>query len=70
MTFAAIQEEIKSWSPEEQDELATYLTVLRQQRSREHVVELGQRLQDRAPENWMTLDEVKAKLSQKRSAKV
>lgn len=63
MDLAIIQKEVETLAPEEQDRLAAYLTVLRMKRSPAHAEELSRRLDDRNPDHWMTLDELKAKLS-------
>jgi hypothetical protein len=62
MSFAAVREEIERWDEEEQDRLAVYLAALRLQRTNEHAAELRRRLDDRDPESWMSLDEVRSRL--------
>ena len=64
MNLAVVQKEIEAWSPEDQDQLAAYLTVLRMQRSPEHADELNRRLSDRDPNHWLTLSELKDKLNE------
>lgn len=60
MDLRVIEREVASWSPEDQDRLAAYLTVLRLKRSPNHTQELTRRLDDRDPANWVSLAEVKA----------
>jgi hypothetical protein len=62
MSFAAVQKEVECWDDEEQDRLAAYLAALRLRRTEEHGVELRRRLDDRDPESWMSLDEVRSRL--------
>jgi len=63
MNLALIQKEVETLAPDEQDRLAAYLTVLRMQRTPEHAEQLSRRLDDRNPDHWLTLNELKAKLS-------
>ena len=60
MDLRVVEREVASWSPEDQDRLAAYLTVLRLKRSPNHTQELTRRLDDRDPANWVSLAEVKA----------
>jgi len=60
MDLEAVEKEVASWAPEEQDRLAAFLTVLRLKRTPDHVQELTRRLDDRNPTNWVSLDEVRA----------
>ena len=64
MNLAVVQKEIEAWTPEDQDQLAAYLTVLRMQRTPEHADELSRRLNDRDPDHWLSLSELKDKLRQ------
>ena len=63
MSFAAVQKEVESWSPEEQDRLASHLAILRLKRSG-YTEEMGRRLDDDRPERWMSLAEMKRKLGE------
>lgn len=63
MRLAVVQKEVEAWTPEDQDQLAAYLTVLRLQRTAEHAEELNRRLGDHNPDHWLTLSELKDKLS-------
>ncbi len=67
MDLTVVQKEVEAWTPEEQDRLAAYLTVLRIKRSSEHAEELSRRLNDREPEHWLTLQELKEKLQRDES---
>ena len=62
MNLAVVQKEIEAWTPEDQDQLAAYLAVLRVQRTGEHAEELSRRLNDRDPDHWLTLPELKDQL--------
>ena len=63
MTFTTIQKEIETWNTDDQDRLAAYLTVLRLKRDSNHADELKRRLEDKDPQNWLSLDEVKKSLN-------
>jgi hypothetical protein len=60
MDLNVVEKEVATWSPENQDRLAAYLTILRLERSSDHAKELTRRLADRDPANWVGLDKVKA----------
>ena len=60
MDLKVVEREVASWSPEDQDHLAAYLTVLRLKRSPDHAQELTRRLEDRDPASWVSLDKVRA----------
>lgn len=49
MDLTMVQQEVASWSLEDQDRLAAFLAVLRLKRKPAHVEELGRRLDDKAP---------------------
>ena len=55
MDLEAVEKEVASWAPEEQDRLAAFLTVLRLKRTPDHVQELTRRLDDRDPTHWLGL---------------
>jgi hypothetical protein len=59
MELNVVEKEVATWTPEDQDRLAAYLTILRLKRS-DHAQELSRRLDDRNPANWVSLAEVKA----------
>lgn len=63
MTLETVQREIEKWDPEDQDRLAASLSVLRLKRDRAHAAKLGDRLDDKSPGNWLTLDELKRALA-------
>jgi len=63
MSLVAVQREIEKWEPEDQDRLAATLSVLRLKRNPEHAAELAERLADRDPNHWLTLDELKRRLA-------
>ena len=60
MDLDAVEKEVATWAPEDQDRLAAFLTVLRLRRSPDHIQELTRRLDDRDPASWVGLDEVRA----------
>jgi hypothetical protein len=60
MDLKVVEREVASWSAEDQDHLAAYLTVLRLKRCPDYAQELTRRLDDRDPANWVSLAEVKA----------
>jgi hypothetical protein len=60
MDLNVVEKEVATWSPEDQDRLAAYLTILRLERTSDHAKELTRRLADRDPANWVGLDKVKA----------
>lgn len=64
MNLATVQKEIEHWDPEQQDRLAACLSVLRLKRDPAHARELARRLDDKTPQNWLTLDELKRKLAE------
>jgi hypothetical protein len=59
MDLEVVEKEVATWAPEDQDRLAAFLTVLRLRRSPAHIQELTRRLDDRDPDNWVSLDEVR-----------
>ena len=59
MDLEVVEKEVATWAPEDQDRLAAFLTVLRLRRSPPHLQELTRRLDDRAPGNWVSLDELR-----------
>lgn len=64
MTLTMVQKEIEQWNSEQQDSLAAYLSVLRLKRNPKHAKELANRLSDKTPGNWLTLEELKRKLAE------
>ncbi len=62
MNLQIVQKEIEAWPPKKQDQLAAYLATLRLTRNPDHAQELGRRRDDRDPESWMTLAELKERL--------
>jgi len=64
MDLATLQSQIPNWPPEEQDQLAAYLMILRQRRKAEHADELARRSDDGTAESWLTFAELKDKLGE------
>jgi hypothetical protein len=62
VSFSEVQDAVKMWSPEDQDRLAAFLTVLRLRRDPAYMDEIDRRLRDKDPANWMALKEVKTQL--------
>ncbi len=63
MNLTLLKQEIEKCTPEEQESLASFLAVLRRKRDPAFLEELGRRLDDRSPEQWLTLEEAKRQLS-------
>lgn len=63
MSLAVVENEIRQWDPDEQDQLAAFLSALRLKRDPAHAEELARRLDDKTPANWLTLNELKSKLA-------
>ena len=64
MSLAAIQKEIPTLGPEEQDKLAEQLTMLRLQRDEQFVESLDQVLDNTPSEEWILLEDLKKKLNE------
>jgi hypothetical protein len=65
-----IQKEIERFSPEEQDQLAACLSVLRLKRNPAHNQQLSDRLADDDPKNWLTVEQLKKKLEAAKKVKI
>ena len=63
MTLADVQSEITHWPDKELAALAAFLTMLRLKRSSPKMAELNRRLNDKCPESWINLDDLKVKLA-------
>ncbi len=59
MSINELERELTDLPPEQQDRLAAYLVHLRQQRDPKVRKELADRINDRDPSHWVTLDELK-----------
>jgi len=59
---AAIQKEVETLDPQEQDRLVAFLAILRHSRDPAHRAELTRRLNDQDPSQWISLSEVKERL--------
>ena len=55
MKLSDVQKALEGWSPDEQDRLAAFLSVLRRKRNPAHAKEMARRLEDRTPGHWLTL---------------
>ena len=60
MTFTEIQSEVDTLSSEDQDRLAAYLALRQNERDQEWCDKISQRLNDRNPSNWVSLDELES----------
>lgn len=61
MEMAALEEEVKTLSPDKQDRLAALLTVLRLKRGG-GMKEIERRLNDESPDSWVNWEEAKRQL--------
>ena len=59
MTMTELQNAIRRCSDQDQDQLAAFLTLLRQQRDPEYFGRLDRRINDQDPEHWVSLDALK-----------
>jgi hypothetical protein len=63
MKLAEVQSEVTHWPDEQVNALAAFLTMLRLKRSDAEMAEISRRLDDKRPESWINLDDLKAKLA-------
>ncbi len=63
MSFSDVQKVVEQWAPDDQDRLAALLTVLRLRRDPGYMEAMDRKIQDAAPENWMTLNDLKSRLT-------
>ncbi|MFO1501930.1 MAG: hypothetical protein U1G07_26740 [Verrucomicrobiota bacterium] len=59
MTITDLQNAIRSCSKQDQDQLAAFLALLRQQRDPEYLATLDARINDRDPQHWVSLEALK-----------
>jgi len=59
MTITELQNAIRRCSKEDQDQLAAFLALLRQQRDPEYLATLDARINDRNPQHWVSLEALK-----------
>jgi hypothetical protein len=62
MTITELQNAIRRCSNQDQDQLAAFLTLLRQQRDSEYLATLDRRINDQDPQHWISLDTRKEQL--------
>jgi hypothetical protein len=62
MSIAEIKAEVASLSKRERKELAAYLAELERLFPQDLVKELSKKIDDKNPERWLTLEEVKRRL--------
>jgi hypothetical protein len=63
MDLTTLEREAATLTAEEQDHLSSYLAVLRARRNPAHAQELADLIDDPDPDHWLSLDEVKRRLS-------
>jgi hypothetical protein len=61
VSFEEIKTELAEMPQEQQDQLAAFLVHLRHQRDPRIGREISKRIDDRSPNNWLTLNELKEK---------
>jgi hypothetical protein len=59
MTITELQNAIRLCSKEDQDQLAAFLALLRQQRNPDYLMTLDARISDGDPRHWVSLQELK-----------
>jgi hypothetical protein len=65
MSIESLKEELARLSPEEQGSMIHYLVRLRRSRDPQRAKELAAAIDNTSPEEWLTLDELKARLEAK-----
>lgn len=60
MTLLELQKEVGELSEDQQDTLATYLTMLRRSRDPEWEDTLSRRIQEKNPDQWVDLDDIES----------
>lgn len=63
MSLEDLMQQAAGLDDESQRKLIGYLVSLRMERSSDHRVEMARRIDDSNPHNWLTLDELDAKLN-------
>lgn len=61
MSLEAIKAEMAELPSEQQDHLAAYLVHLRHQRDAQVAREIANRIDDKEPKNWLSLNELREK---------
>jgi hypothetical protein len=64
MSMADLMREVAGLEPERQNELASYLLHLRLERDPEWRSELTKRIDDKNPNNWVSLEDWKKEIAQ------
>jgi DNA-binding transcriptional MerR regulator len=62
MSIQEIKTEIEALPPEERKRLAAFLVSLRHKELDEYRASMAQKIDDKNPENWATLDELDQRL--------
>ena len=63
MKLADVQTEVAHWPDAQINELSAFLTMLRLKRSDADAAELNRRLNDKRPESWISLEDLKVRLA-------
>jgi hypothetical protein len=63
MKLTEVQSEVAHWPDAQINALSAFLTMLRLKRSDAEAAELSRRLDDKRPESWISLEDLKAKLA-------
>jgi hypothetical protein len=63
MKLTDVQAEVAGWPDADVNSLAAFLAMLRVKRSDTASTELSDRLNDRRPESWMSIEELKSRLA-------
>jgi hypothetical protein len=61
MSLQEIKTELAEWPQEQQDHLAAYLVHLRHQRDANIRREISERLDDKNPDHWLSVGELREK---------
>jgi hypothetical protein len=64
MSVESLKAELRAVSPETRDELFTYLLLLRRGHDPERARRLAEKIDDRDPAGWMTLEEARERLDE------
>lgn len=62
MSLEEIKESVRGLNEKDRKELSAFLTVLRHERDPEYRMELARKIDDKDPENWLSLEEFDRRL--------
>jgi hypothetical protein len=63
MSLEALQNEVATWPEPQIQKLQAYLVSLRRQRSKEAMQRLAEKIDDKDPSHWISLEEMEKHLS-------